>query len=113
MMTVLVPFVKVEPAPDVSQLPRTVHVPVVSVIAPDVPLFIVTSTTETDDLLAIRAPEFPTVSEPPVSGRPAGASTIVEPAVSWIVSRLLQRSPFVAIVKVTVPLVAEAPKATL
>jgi len=81
-MTVLDPLMNAEPAPEVSQLPLTVQVPLVSRIVPDVPPFIVASASETADALAVSRPESPTVIEPPVNGKSAVASSVVEPAVS-------------------------------
>ena len=69
MVTVLVPLVKVEPAPDVSQLPVTVHVPAVRVIVPDVPPVIETLATLTADAFAVRVPPLPTAKEPPIRPR--------------------------------------------
>jgi hypothetical protein len=77
-----VPPVNVEPAPDVSQLPLTVQEPLVSVIVPDVAPFMATSIRETDEALAVRTPESPTISEPPVKGTSPVASSVVDPAVS-------------------------------
>jgi len=99
-VTVLVPFVKVEPAPDVSQSPLTVHDPVVKTMAPEVPEFIVTSTTVTVDAPAVSTPELPTTSEPPPSARPA-VSTAVVPGPSWIVRVPPHLRGFVPIVNVT------------
>ena len=81
-VTVLEPFVNVAPTPDVSQLPLTVQAPPVSVMAPEVPPFIVTSAAETAEAFATRIPESPTVSEPPVKERFAVASVDVDPAPS-------------------------------
>jgi len=81
-ITVLEPFVNVAPAPDVSQLPPTVQAPLVSVMVPEVPPFIVTSTAETVEAFAARMPESPTAIEPPVKERFAVASVVVDPAES-------------------------------
>ena len=112
-VTVPVPFVNVEPAPEVSQLPLTTHVPAVRVRVADAPLVMVTSTTVTADPLAARVPEFPMNSEPPAMAKFAGASAVVEPAVSWMVRTLPQRSAFAAIVNVTMPLLAVDCRVTL
>ncbi len=85
-VTVLVPLMNVEPAPELSQLPLTAHAPFVTVIVPDVPPFMVTSTTETVEAVAVRMPELPRTNEPPRRERSAVAS-VVDPAVSWIVRR--------------------------
>jgi len=81
MVTVLVPLLNEEPAPDVSHRPLTVHAPFVRVIVPVPPPVIVTSTTATVDAFAVRTPELPTASEPPVMERFDVASTVVEPPV--------------------------------
>jgi hypothetical protein len=82
IVIVLVPLVNVDPGPEVSQLPLTVHDPPVRAIVPEVPLVIVTSTTETVDASAARIPESPIASDPPVKGRFELASAVVEPAKS-------------------------------
>jgi hypothetical protein len=105
-VTTLVPRVKVDPAPEVSQLPATVHPPLVKTIVPEVPPFIVTSTTETVDAPALKIPELPTATEPPRKDRSAVVTVVVEPAVSWIVRVWLHRRAFVAIVNVTAPVLA-------
>jgi hypothetical protein len=79
---VLDPFANVEPAPDVSQLPETVQVPLVNVSTPDPPAIMVTSTTDTVEAFAVRIPEFPRRRDPPVSARLVVASAVVEPAAS-------------------------------
>lgn len=68
-VTVDVPVVSVEPAPDVSHAPETVHEPLVRVIVPDVPPVIVTLTTLTAEAFAVRIPDVPMVTEPPVRPR--------------------------------------------
>lgn len=107
IVTVLVPLVRVELRPDVSQLPLTVHAPLVRTMAPDVPPVIVTSTVVTADAFAIRIPALPMVSEPPAKARPAVASAVVEPAASWIVSVPPHFRAFVNMVNVTAPLEAD------
>jgi hypothetical protein len=111
-VTVDVPFVKVEDAPDVSQLPVTVHDPVVSVIVPEDPPVIVTSETLPVDALAVKTPRLPTVKAPPVRPRLAVARAVVEP-LPETVSVPAHRRPFVFIVNVTVPLPAVDWKTTL
>src|SRR5207244_263265 len=69
IVTVLAPPVNVEPAPDVSQLPVTVHAPVVSVSVPDAPPVIATFDALTADAFAVRMPASPMVSAPPVRVR--------------------------------------------
>ena len=78
IVTVLVPFVKTEPAPLVSQFPESVTVPVVKVIVPLVPPVIATPDTEIVEAFAVRIPAFPTTSAPPVIARFAVASSVVE-----------------------------------
>jgi len=112
-VTVLVPFVNVDPAPDVSQLPLTVQVPAVTIRVPDAPPVTVTSTTVTADALAARVPELPMDMEPPARGKFVVASAVVEPAAPWMVRVLPQRRGFVANVNVTTPLLAADCKVTL
>src|SRR5712691_814384 len=112
-VTVLVPFVNVEPAPAVSQLPLTIHAPAVTVRVPDAPPVTVTSTTVTAEALATRVPELPMDSEPPAIAKFAVASAVVEPAASWMVRMLPQRRAFVANVNVTMPLLANDCTVTL
>jgi hypothetical protein len=65
-VTVLVPLVNVEPAPDVSQLPDTDHEPLVRVIVPLVPPVIVTSASAMVLAFAVSVPPFGTTRlEPP------------------------------------------------
>src|SRR5439155_24290586 len=67
IVTVLVPCVNVDPAPEVSQLPWTVHDPEVRVIVPLAPPVIVTSVKVAVLALAVRVPPFGTLRfEPPV-----------------------------------------------
>ena len=99
--TVLAPAVNVEPVPDVSQLPVTVHAPVVSVSAPDAPPVIVTFDALTPDAFAIRMPPSPMVSAPPVRARLLVARVVV-PAPPWTDKVPDQMRRFVAIVNVTV-----------
>ena len=65
IVTVLAVAVSVEPAPDVSQFPATVHVPEV-VIVPEVPPVMVTFVTLTVDVPAVRVAPLFTVKFPPV-----------------------------------------------
>ena len=111
IVTVLVPAVKTEPAPDVFQFPETVHMPVVSVITPLAPPVIVTSSRDTVEAFAVRIPPFPMVRSPPVSARLAVASSVVDTA-SLTVRVPPYLRPRVAIVKVLATPEAEA-KATL
>jgi len=101
IVTVLVPPVNVEPAPDVSQLPVTVHAPVVSVSVPDAPPVIVTFDTPTVDAFPVSTPPFPMVSAPPVRPRLLVAS-VVAPAPPWTARVPDQMRRFVAMVNVTV-----------
>jgi len=78
IVTVLVPFVKIEPAPLVSQFPESVTEPVVSVIVPLVPPVIVTLETVTGEAFAVRIPPLPTFNAPPVNPRLAVAKAVVE-----------------------------------
>jgi hypothetical protein len=93
----VVPSLKTDPAPLVSQFPETVHAPVVTVIVPFVPPVIVTLDTVTVEAFAVRIPPFPTLSPPVLSPRSAVASSVVEDA-SLIASVPPQRSPRVAMV---------------
>jgi hypothetical protein len=100
IVTVPVPCVKVEEAPDVFQFPLTVQDPEVSVRIPDDPPVMVTSETETVETLAVRIPPFPMLRAPPVRPRLPVASVVVDEA------SLMARVPphfraFVAMVKVT------------
>src|SRR2546428_793779 len=82
IVRVLAPPVNVEPAPDVSQLPVTVHAPVVSVSVPDAPPVIATFDALTADAFAVRMPASPMVSAPPVRVRSLVAR-VVAPAPPW------------------------------
>jgi hypothetical protein len=74
----LVPFVNVEPAPLVFQLPLTVHDPEVRVIVPDTPPVIVTSPTVTVAWLPLTTPALFTVKVPvPKVKKPAFPATSV------------------------------------
>src|SRR5947199_221507 len=80
IVTVLVPFVKTEPAPLVSQFPESVTEPVVSVIVPLVPPVIVTLRTLTVGAFAVRIVPFPTCSSPPVNpSRAVDRSVVYDP----------------------------------
>jgi hypothetical protein len=93
----VVPSANVEPAPEVSQFPEIVQVPVVAVSVPSVPPVIVTLVTVTVDAFAVRIPPFPMFSAPPVRARSAVVSSVVED-VSWTVNVPPQRMPLVDIV---------------
>src|SRR6267143_1052440 len=97
--TVLVPFVKIEPAPFVFQFPESVRDAVVSVIVPLVPPVIVTPVTAIVEAFAVRMPPLPTVRAPPVNPRSAVASAVVE-VPSDTVRVPPQLSPLVCIVNV-------------
>ena len=101
IVTVEVPAAKMEPAPDVSQFPLTVHAPVVRVKVPDVPPVIARLLTETVDAFAVSTPALPIASAPPVRPRLAVARVVV-PVPPWTVSVPAHRSAFVLIVSVTV-----------
>src|SRR5256886_14558581 len=101
IVTVLAPPVNVEPAPDVSQLPVTVHAPEVSVSVPDAPPVIVTFDALTADAFAVRIPAFPMVIAPPVRARLLVAR-VVAPAPAWTDKVPDQMRRFVAMVNVTV-----------
>ena len=106
IVTVPVPGANVEPAPEVSHCPLTVHDPLVRVSEPEAPPVIVTSTTATLEAFATRPPELPTARDPPVKERFDVARLVDEPEESWIRRSPLQRRPFAAIEKVVVPLPA-------
>src|SRR5207247_8937475 len=76
IVTVLVPFVKTEPAPLVSQFPESVTEPVVSVIVPLVPPVIVTLETGNVEAFAVRIPPLPTFHAPPGNPRLAVAMAL-------------------------------------
>jgi len=76
IVTVLVPFVKVEPAPLVFQFPESVRDAVVSVIVPLVPPVIATLETLIVDAFAVRIPPSPTLKAPPVKPRLAVARAV-------------------------------------
>src|SRR2546430_12771849 len=78
IVMVLVPFVKTEPAPLVSQFPESVTEPVVSVIVPLVPPVIVTLETVNVEAFAVRIPPLPTFNAPPVNPRLAVARAVVD-----------------------------------
>jgi len=96
-----VPAINEEPRPDVSQLPPTVHDPLVRVMVPDVPPIIVTFETAVVDAFATRRPASPIVRAPPVKAR-SFVVRVVVPLPPWMVRVPAQRIPFAAIVKVTV-----------
>ena len=93
--TLVVPSANVEPVPDVSQAPVTVHVPVVTTMVPDAPPVIVTAETVTADALAVKMLALPATKPPPSMDRPAVASSVVD-VVSLTVSVVAHRSPRVA-----------------
>src|SRR3989449_6450026 len=95
-----VPAVNVEPAPDVSQFPLTVHAPVVRVAVPEVPPVMVTFETVTVDAFAVRMPEFPMAMAPPERARLLVARVVV-PAPPWTVRVPDQRRALAAMVKET------------
>ena len=95
IVTVLVVPVNTDPAPDVSQLPLTVHEPD-AVIVPSVPPSMVTLATLTVDVPAVSVPPLFTDKLPPVSARFAVARV----ALLLSVRAPAQRRPLVAIVKV-------------
>ena len=99
IVTVLVPFVKTEPAPLVSQFPEFVTEAVVSVIVPLVPPIIVTLETVIADAFAVRTPPLPTFNAPPVNPRLAVARFVVEDP-SEIISVPAQFRALVDIVKI-------------
>jgi len=101
IVTVLAVPVKVEPAPDVSQLPVMVHAPVVSVSVPDALPVIVTFDTLTADAFAVNTPPSSMVIAPPVRPRLLVAS-VVAPAPPWTAKVPDQMRRFVAMVNVTV-----------
>src|SRR5437879_9116014 len=101
IVTVLAVPVNVEPAPDVSQLPVTVHAPVVSVSVPDAPPVIVTFDALTADAFATSTPPLPRVSAPPVRARLLVAR-VVAPAPPWTDKVPDQMRRFAAMVNVTV-----------
>ena len=100
-VTVDVPAINEEPRPDVSQLPLTVHDPLVRVMVPDVPPIIVTFETAVVDAFATRRPASPITSAPPVKAR-SFVVRVVIPLPPWTVRIPDQRRLFAAIVKVAV-----------
>lgn len=102
IVTVLVPFVKTDPAPLVSQFPESVTEAVVRVIVPLVPPVIVTVATAMVDAFAVRMPPLPTLIDPPVNPRLAVARAVVE-APSETVRVPAQISALVCMVKVCAP----------
>jgi len=101
MVTVLDPAANVDPAPEVSQIPVTVHAPVVSVSVPEAPPVIATFDTLTADAFAVSTPPLPRVSTPPVRARLLVAR-VVAPAPPWTDKVPDQMRRFVAMVNVTV-----------
>jgi hypothetical protein len=78
-VTVDVPATNEEPAPVVSQFPLMVQVPLVSIMVPDVPPFIVTFETVIDDAFATRRPALPIINAPPARARLLVARVVVPP----------------------------------
>src|SRR5947209_704654 len=101
MVTVLDPAANVDPAPAVSQIPVTVHAPVVSVSVPEAPPVIATFDTLTADAFAVSTPPLPRVSAPPVRARLLVAG-VVAPAPPWADKVPAQMTRFVARVNETV-----------
>ncbi len=103
-VTRLVPWVNVEPAPDVFQFPETVQGPLVSVRIPLVPPVIVTELTMTVEAFAVKMPPLPTTKAGVSAARPkarsAVAKAVVEATESRTVKVVAHLRPFVAIVKV-------------
>jgi hypothetical protein len=97
IVTVLPVPVKVEPAPEVSQFPETVHDPD-DVIVPDVPPVIVTFVTLIVELPAVRVAPLLTTRFPAAPVRPR--FEVARVAFAFSVSVPLQRRAFVAIVNV-------------
>jgi len=97
IVTVLAVAVSVEPAPDVSQFPATVHAPEV-VIVPEVPAVMLTFVTLMADVPAVRIAPLFTVKFPPAPVRARLAVARVAALLSVRVPA--HRIPFVAIVKV-------------
>lgn len=100
-VTVDVPAEKTDPAPDVSQLPRTVHGPLVTVIVPDTPPVMLTLVAVTADAPAARTPALLTVTDPPRRPSPAVARVVI-PLPPWMVSVPVHTRGFDAIVNVAV-----------
>jgi hypothetical protein len=97
MVTVLDVAVSVEPIPDVSQFPATVHEPA-AVIVPDVPPVIVTFVILTAEVPAVRVAPLFTVRLPPA---PFNARFAVARVAALLrVTVPAHRSPFVDMVKV-------------
>jgi hypothetical protein len=97
MVTVLDVPVNAEPAPEVSQLPVTVHEPVV-VMTPEAPPVMVTFPTFTAEVPAVRVAPLLTVRFPPV---PVSPRLAVDRVAALLRVRVPpHRRPFVAIVKV-------------
>ena len=100
-VTVDVPAINEDPRPDVSQLPPTVHDPLVRVMVPEVPPIIATFETAVVDALATRRPASPIERAPPVKAR-SFVVRVVVPLPPWTVRIPDQPRPFAAIVKVAV-----------
>jgi hypothetical protein len=100
----LVPFVNVEPAPELSQLPFTVMAAVVRVRIPEVPPVIVKAFQLLAIVLMVTIPRLPMENEPTVPPRRpvpvADASSVVVFETSSTVRVPLHRSGRVARVKV-------------
>jgi len=96
-----VPAVNMEPTPELSQLPSTVQLPLVTMITPELPPVTVTLDTITGEPEAIRMPALPIVREPPASPRLA-VTRVVVPLPPWTRRVPDQTRAFAAIVYVTV-----------
>jgi hypothetical protein len=96
------PVLSVEPAPEVSQFPLTVHVPVVMTKLPEVPPVIRTFETDTTEAFAARLPPFPRLMLPPLRANPPVAKVVVEDG-SLMERTPPHRSPFEVRVNVTGP----------
>jgi hypothetical protein len=97
IVTVLEAAVSVEPVPEVSQFPATVHAPDV-VMVPEPPPVIVTFVTLTADVPAVRVAPLLTDRFPPV---PVNARLAVDRVAALLSASVpAHRIPFVAIVNV-------------
>jgi hypothetical protein len=102
-VTVLVPWVKIDPAPEVSQFPETVHGPLVSVRVPEVPPVIVTLDTITVDAFAVSVPPLPIFSPGVSADAPSARSEVAKAVVddASVIDRVeSHRNPRVAMVNV-------------
>src|SRR5207249_1369624 len=90
IVMVLVPAVNVDPAPEVSQLPWTVHDPLVSVIVPDAPPVIVTSVNVAGLALAVRVPPLGTTRFEPPEIVWSAVARVPETVSVWLMSVALR-----------------------